>query len=133
MPVYPDFPTLASAKFRHSDPTYEHPNYTLKYENGVTDSRAITSTGRWSRMPVSIVVSTAVNADFSNDFQTLMEFFQARKLGVDLFYYTHPFLGRGLCKYNSQDGNDKITPHIEINGNPMWFRFDLILEGQFNA
>ncbi len=133
MPAYPKFPTLVSAKFRHGDPTYEHPAYTLVYENRVRDARAITSTGRWSRMPVSIFVSDAVNTDFTNDFQTLTEFFQARKLGVELFEYMHPFLGTAICSYNSQDGSDKITPHIEINGSTMWWRFDLVLEQQFNA
>jgi hypothetical protein len=124
MPAYETFPSLtAEAIVRHGPFKYERPNAKSEYEVGPEEVLLLTSTGRYKDISVTMIL----RAD--TDYQTVMTFLEARGLEAEPFYYTHPWLGTGLVRYNSHDL--EVTP--EINGNPAWFRLELVFRGQWNA
>jgi hypothetical protein len=124
VPAYEEFPVLSDeAVIRHGRFKYQRPNVKTDYEAGPEEVRLLTSQGRYSEIPVTMVL----RAD--TDFQTVMTFLEARGMEAEPFYYTHPFLGRGLVRYNSSEL--EIDPII--NGNPAWFQIELVFRGQWNA
>jgi len=138
MPTYQTFPILSSALFLHGDPTYQRPNIKYEYGAGPEEVRLTTSTGRYKEIPVTIQVN---NSGPNSDFDKLIDF-----LGVDVdgtkpgrglesepFWYSHPDLGaNGLVRYASSELTWKVIVRGQA-GQPNWYRFDLILRGQWNA
>lgn len=124
MPEYQTFPTLTDeAIIRHGAFKYQRPNVRSEYEAGPEEVRLTTSEGRYNDMQVSMTL----RAD--TDYQTVMGFLEDRGLEAEPFYYTHPWLGTALVRFNASE--IKIEP--AINGNPPWFHVELILRGQWNA
>lgn len=128
MPAYQTFPTLSSeAIVRHGKFKYQRPNAKTDYEVGPEEVRTLSAQGRY----VELAVTMILRAD--TDYQTVMSFLEARGLEAEPFYYTHPWLGTGLVRYNSSE----LEVEPEINGaiatGGVWFRLELLFRGQWNA
>lgn len=119
----PTDPTKVSvyARFVHGEATYERASLTVTFENGWEESRARGSAGRWKEFVVLIRCN-------QYDMQIIFDFLDDRQVGVEKFTYTHPHWGTGTVKYASPE---MVWKPI-VNGDPIWFEFEMRLRGQFS-
>lgn len=128
MPAYETFPALSSeAIVRHGKFKYDRPNVKTEYEAGPEEVRLTTAMGRYKDLEVTMILRA------NTDYQTVMSFLEARGLEAEPFWYTHPWLGTALVRFNASEL--EVTP--EINGSiangGVWFRLELVFRGQWNA
>lgn len=119
--AYPVFPSLpAGSSVVYPDAEYERPNVKFVSEIGVENVRLTTSQGRFSEFTVIFTVPALT-------WQTIYDFILDRGLEGEVFEFTHPHYGTGLVRYASS----KMPVATLIEGDPLWFRFEMKLRGQF--
>lgn len=117
------FPTLSpSAGIIHPRAEWEWPAITVVMENKLEQSRTITSSRRIREFSAIFTVN-------ATDYQTIMEFWDARKGGVETFNYSHPHLGTAMVKFASE----ALEYTVVAGGDPAWFRLEIRFRGQFYA
>jgi hypothetical protein len=101
-------------------PKWERLANVAQFDNGWKERSSIGLTGRFSEVPITLVVN-------ATDMAAVFTFLQARKLCVESFDLVHPRLGTITVNYV---GTQLPFP-IEVDGNPPWYRLDIMTEGRF--
>jgi phage-related protein len=118
----PSFPSLtALATSKHPDGERQREYLFTKFENGAEETRARGSSARYKDITAIYRVPYA-------DWVTILNFFDARKGGVEKFNYTHPKLGVVLVKF----ATDSLKWEVIADGQSAstWYQIEIHLRGQ---